>query len=137
MEMHLNANSLFRGKSLLDHPPFPRDSLGTSHAPRDTVTLTGSAHGCRAVGCAEAGMADLAWSLALIICVLGDWFAHPSLSGCGHAAPTSEASGLSAPFGGEGPEFDAVWSHPEGLCRPLICTLLRAPHHTGWSFPLA
>lgn len=28
--------------------------------------------------------------------------------GVGHAAPTSETSGLSAPFSGEGPEFDAV-----------------------------
>ena len=83
MEMHLNGNSLFRGKSLSDHPPFPQGSLGPSPAPRDTVTLAGSAHGCCAVGRAEAGMADLAWSLALVICVLGDWFAHPSLSGCG------------------------------------------------------
>ena len=71
MEMHLNGNSLFRGKSLSDHPPFPRGSLGTSHAPRDTVTLAGSAHGCRAVGRAEAGMADLAWSLALVMCTGG------------------------------------------------------------------
>lgn len=83
MEMRLNGNSLFRGKSLSDHPPFARGSLGTSHASHDTVTLAGSAHGRRAVGHAEAGMADLAWSLALVICVLGDCFAHHSLSGCG------------------------------------------------------
>ena len=57
--------------------------------------------------------------------------------GVGHAAPTSEASGLSAPFSGEGPEFDAVRSRPEGLCGPLIRALLGAPHHIGWSFPLA
>ena len=57
--------------------------------------------------------------------------------GVGHTAPTSEASGLPAPFGGEGPEFEAVWFHPEGLCGPLIRALLGAPHHTGWAFPLA
>lgn len=81
MEKRLNGNSLFRGKSLSDHPPFARALLGASYATRDTVTLAGSAHGRRAVG-HEAGVADLAWSLALI-CVLGDCFAHPSLSGCG------------------------------------------------------
>lgn len=83
-------------------------------------------------------MADLAWSLALVVCVLGGRFAPPSpVWAWVMQHPLLKPLVSPLPLVVRVLSLNAARSHSEGLCGPLMRALLGAPHHTRRCFPRA